>query len=195
MAKKVHPKRVSRPAHSAKELSGRHKQTSIKGGRRKTTSNTSSSSSTTQITTLTEPPPLPPEIAEHKSARIYWRKYWSYLIEREQAVPDFIPTITTLCILRSQMSRLQISLDAMSPVHKMAIAGQKNLITFARNITALEAEHGFTLATHSISQSYNPSQTKESEPQSTNPLASRRTVSNPYDVQDSSLFDDDDTED
>lgn len=190
MAKQVHTKRISHPPRSAKELSGRHKQTSIKGGKRKTTSNTPLPSTTHK--TLTQPPPLPPEIAEHKSARIYWRKYWSYLIEREQAVQDFIPTITTLCILRNQMSRLQISLDAMSPVNKMAIAGQKNLITFARNITALEAEHGFTLATHSISQSYNPSQTKDETPQSTNALASRATNSNPYEVPDSSLFDDDD---
>ena len=186
MAKQVHAKRISRPAHSAKELSGRHKQTSIKGGKKK-------QSTTSPIPTqqsLTELPPFPPEIHEHKVGRVYWRKYWSYLIERKQAVKDFIPTITSLCILRIQMDRLQTALDNMSPVHKMAIAGQKNLITFVRNITALEAEHGFTLATHSISQSYSPEQTKDAESPSTNPLASRATNSNPYDIQDSDLFDD-----
>jgi hypothetical protein len=191
MLKKPHTKKVSPPSRSAKALTGRQTGLSIRGGHKPKLSEPNNPA-TTHIDSLTEPPPIPPEIAEHKSARTYWKKYWSYLISRGQAVRDFVPTITTLCILRIQMNRLQISLEALSPLHKMALQGQKVLIQLSRNITALESEHGFTLATHSISQSYNPSQTISDESESTNTLASRKTIDNPYQMKDSPLFEDDD---
>lgn len=189
--KRTHSKRITPPARSAKELSGRAKQTSLTGGKRKKHSTTIPT--TNPSDTLNSTPPFPPEISDNLVGKRYWKKYWSYLISRGQAVPDFIPTITSLCMLRIQLDRLYIALDNTGPLSKNAIAGQKNLITMARNITALESEHGFTLATHSISQSYDPKgNSKDDTPKSTNTLANRETHKNPYNTQDSELFDDDD---
>lgn len=191
--KRTHAKRIATPSHSAKELSGRSKQTSITGGKRKKpkTTTTNNPATTQTITTI---PPLPPEISDNKTGRIYWKKYWSYLISRNQAVPDFIPTITTLCMLRVQYNRLYVALDSTGPLTRNAITGQKNLITMSRNITALEAENGLTLTTHSISQTYSPTRTKEDEiPAAINVLANRNTADNPYTIPDSDLFDAEET--
>lgn len=190
--KRTHAKRIAQPSHSAKELSGRSKQTSITGGKRKKPKTSTTPNVTIQ--TITTIPPLPPEISDNKTGRIYWKKYWSYLISRNQAVSDFIPTITTLCMLRVQYTRVYTALDGTGPLTKNAIVGQKNLVTMARNITALEAENGLTLTTHSISQTYSPNRTKEDEiPAAINVLANRSTANNPYTIPDSDLFESEDT--
>lgn len=194
MLKKPHSKRIEAAPKSNAALSQRGNGLSVSGGKKRKPKEILDTLPAKQVASLTTPPPLPPEISESKTGRRYWKKYWSYLIQREQAVSDFGPTITSLCMLRIQFERLYNALDAISPLHKLAIPGQRNLLTASRNITALEAEHGFTLNTHAISQSYDPKINKgdEPKPKSTNSLADRTTTSDPYTVPNSSvLFDDD----
>lgn len=122
---------------------------------------------------LSEVPALPPEIEHFHFAVRWWESYWKLLIASNQAIEDFIPSITTLCSLRQDFHSAEEILNSKYPIYtKIGEKLAKSKLVIGRNITAIEGDFGFTLSTNSIRNVKLTRSTEEEtkKPKSVNPL-------------------------
>lgn len=151
---------------------------------------------------LTEVPPYPKNeflrtSGQNKNyAKRWWSRYWQLLIDSNQAIEDFIPSITTLCSLRQDLGELEEGLQRYPIYTKLGINISRAKLQTSKTILAMEGTFGFSLATNDIRKvdpSKNKNRMTEAEEDvlpSTNSLASRKAQKNPFELtdEDNALF-------